>query len=150
MRRDAGSMPAFRYEYELAQKDGVTFLWNTQPLEILERNSAVHGLRCLRTRVVGNGRRAQIEAIPGSEFTLDVDMVVKALGQQPMTDLVKSIHGLQLNAGRVVINHETHQTGNPKYFAGGDCVNGGKEVVDAVADGMAAARGIHRAVSGRP
>jgi dihydropyrimidine dehydrogenase (NAD+) subunit PreT len=149
-RRDAESMPAFRYEYELAQKDGVIFLWNTQPTGILGRNGTVLGLQCVRTRVVGKGRRAQIEAIQGTEFTIEIDMVVKALGQQPMAGLVKSIHGLKLNAGRVVVNRETHQTGNPKYFAGGDCVNGGKEVVDAVADGMAAARGIHKAVGGRP
>jgi dihydropyrimidine dehydrogenase (NAD+) subunit PreT len=78
------------------------------------------------------------------EFTLEIDMVIKALGQRPVTDLLRSIPGIQLRNGRVVVDAETHQTGNPKYFAGGDCVNGGKEVVDAVAEGMAAARGIER------
>jgi len=74
---------------------------------------------------------------------------VKALGQQPVTELVQSIRGVEMKAGRVVVNPETCQTGNPKYFAAGDCVNGGKEVVDAVAEGMAAARGIHKQVGGR-
>jgi len=143
-RRGEDSMPAFKYEYELAKSDGVIFLWNTQPLRIAGKGGVVTGLECQRTRLVGSGRSAQVEPIAGSEFLVEVDWVVKALGQQPMTDLVKSISGLQLNAGRVVVNPETHQTGNPKYFAGGDCVNGGKEVVDAVAEGMAAARGIHR------
>jgi dihydropyrimidine dehydrogenase (NAD+) subunit PreT len=147
-RRGADSMPAFKYEYELAQKDGVIFLWNTQPQQILGQGGTVHGLQCSKTNVVGRGRKARVETIAGSEFIVEVDMVVKALGQQPMSDLVKSIHGLKLNAGRVVINPETHQTGNLKYFAGGDCVNGGKEVVDAVADGMAAARGIDKVVRG--
>ncbi|HEV2351550.1 MAG TPA: NAD(P)-dependent oxidoreductase [Terriglobia bacterium] len=148
-RRGPESMPAFKYEYELAQRDGVIFLWNTQPLQVLGRGATVHGLECVRTNVVGKGRAARVENTAGSEFTLDVDMVVKALGQQPAIDLVKSIQGLELNAGRVVVNRETHQTGHPKYFAGGDCVNGGKEVVDAVAEGMRAARGIHKTVGGR-
>lgn len=148
-RRDAESMPAFKYEYELAQKDGVIFLWNTQPLRILGRGESVQRLECMKTKMVGKGRAARVEPVEGSEFTVEVDMVVKALGQQPAMDLMKSIEGLELEAGRVAINPETHQTGNPKYFAGGDCVNGGKEVVDAVAEGMAAARGIHELVGGR-
>ena len=148
-RRGEDSMPAFKYEYELAKSDGVIFLWNTQPTQVIGKGGVVTGLQCQRTRLVGNGRNAQVEPISGSEFLVEVDWVVKALGQQPMTDLVKTISGLQLNAGRVVVNPETHQTGNPKYFAGGDCVNGGREVVDAVAEGMAAARGIHKAVGSR-
>jgi dihydropyrimidine dehydrogenase (NAD+) subunit PreT len=148
-RRGADSMPAFKYEYELAKKDGVTFHWNAQPVRVVGQGGVVCGLQCVRTHLVGNGRSARVEPIAGSDFSVEVDMVVKALGQQPMTELVKSIFGLELNEGRVVINPETYQTGNPKYFAGGDCVNGGREVVDAVAEGMAAARGIHRAVGGR-
>jgi len=143
-RRGEDSMPAFKYEYELAKSDGVIFLWYTQPIRIVGKGGAVTGLECQRTRLAGNGRGARVEPIAGSEFLVEVDWVVKALGQQPVTDLLKSISGLELNAGRVVINPETRQTGNPKYFAGGDCVNGGREVVDAVAEGMAAARGIHR------
>ena len=145
-RRGEDSMPAFKYEYELAKSDGVIFLWYTQPIRIVGKGGVVTGLECQRTRVAGNGRSARAEPISGSEFLVEVDWVVKALGQQPVTDLLKSISGLDLNAGRVVINPETRQTGNPKYFAGGDCVNGGREVVDAVAEGMAAARGIHRRI----
>ena len=69
-------------------------------------------------------------------------MVVRAVGQQPVTDFLRSVNGLALAANGTVQINELHQTGNPKYFAGGDCTNGGKEVVDAVADGMAAARGM--------
>jgi glutamate synthase (NADPH/NADH) small chain len=141
-RRGEDSMPAFAYEYELAKQDGVIFLWNTQPLAILGRQGAVTGLECARTRLEGQGRFARVEIEPGSNFTLAVDMVVKALGQQPVTEFLRSIRGMELKEGRVIVDPATHQTGNPKYFAGGDCVNGGKEVVDAVAEGMAAARGI--------
>ncbi|MGD0697200.1 MAG: NAD(P)-dependent oxidoreductase [Terriglobia bacterium] len=143
-RRDQDAMPAFKYEYELAQKDGVIFLWQTQPTRIVGEGGAVCGLECVRTQLAGSGRRGRVEPVPGSEFVLDVDMVVKALGQQPVTELVQSIRGVEMKAGCVVVNPATHQTGNPKYFAAGDCVNGGREVVDAVAEGMLAAKGIHQ------
>jgi glutamate synthase (NADPH/NADH) small chain len=68
-------------------------------------------------------------------------MVVGAIGQQPVLDLLKSLPGVELNGDLLKVN-EAGQTSNPRYFAGGDCVNGGKEVVDAVAEGMRAARGI--------
>jgi len=69
-------------------------------------------------------------------------MVVRALGQKKLAFL-KEIPNLKLGGGKVVVNNETMQTSNPKYFAGGDCVNGGGEVVDAVAHGKRAARGIN-------
>jgi dihydropyrimidine dehydrogenase (NAD+) subunit PreT len=141
-RRGEDSMPAFAYEYELAKHDGVIFLWSTQPLAILGHDGTVTGLECARTRLEGRGRFARVEIEPGSNLVLDVDMVVKALGQQPVTGFLCSIPGIELRNGRVMVDPATHQTANPKYFAGGDCVNGGKEVVDAVAEGMAAARGI--------
>jgi len=141
-RRGEDSMPAFAYEYELAKRDGVTFLWNTQPLAILGHEGAVTGLECARTRLEGRGRHARVEVEPESNFVLGVDMVMKALGQQPVTEFLRTIPGIKLENGRVLVDAATHQTANPKYFAGGDCVNGGKEVVDAVAEGMAAARGI--------
>lgn len=140
-RRSEREMPAFKYEYELAQRDGVVFQWNTQPVRFLGDGS-VEALECVRTRLVGEGRRAKVETVPGSEFILPVDMVVFALGQQPVAQLFQKVPGLQFRNGCVVVNPETGQTGNPKYYAGGDCVNGGKEVVDAVAEGMKAARGI--------
>jgi glutamate synthase (NADPH/NADH) small chain len=140
-RRGEREMPAFQYERALAQKDGVTFHWYTQPVRIVG-NGTVEALECVRTRLVGDGRRAKVETVPGSEFVLPADMVVRALGQQPLVESLKKIPGLVVKDGCVVVNPETGQTGNPKYFAGGDCVNGGREVVDAVAEGMRAARGL--------
>lgn len=142
-RRDEASMPAFEYEYELAKRDGVIFYWLTQPLRVLGEKGVVKGLECARTRLEGKGRLAPVKRVAGSEFVIEVDMVVKALGQRPVSDFLKSLPGLKIQSERVVVDPQTHQTSNPRYFAGGDCVNGGKEVVDAVAEGMAAARGIH-------
>jgi len=143
-RRSEREMSAFHYEYELAKKDGVNFLWQTQPLRVLGEGGAVTGLECLRTQLGApdaRGRRTP-EVLPGSNFTLAVDMVVRAVGQKPVTEVLRTVSGIELSKNGTIIVSAQHQTGNPKYFAGGDCVNGGREVVDAVAEGMAAAKGI--------
>lgn len=144
-RRSEAEMPAFTYEFELAKKDGVIFFWQAQPVRVAGGKGVVTGLECVRTRLSApdkRGRRTP-EPIPGTEFTLDVDMVVRAVGQKPVTEFLRAVKGIELTEeGRVVVDEKTGQTGHPKYFAGGDCVNGGREVVDAVAEGMRAARGI--------
>ena len=143
-RRSEKEMSAFPYEYELAKKDGVHFLWQTQPVRVIGSGGLVTGLECLRTRLGApdhRGRRAP-EPIPESNFTIEVDMVIRAVGQKPVTDFLREVKGIELRKNGTVVTNEHHQTGNPKYFAGGDCVNGGGEVVDAVAEGMTAARGI--------
>lgn len=143
-RRGESDIPAFHYEYELAKLDGVTFHWFVQPVRILGDQGRVAALECIRTRVESSdaARRSKIVPIPGTEFTLAVDMVVRAIGQKPVTDVLRAVPGIEVRSNGTVAVNERHQTGHPKYFAGGDCVNGGKEVVDAVAEGMAAARGI--------
>ena len=152
-RRTREEMPAFDYEYELAKSDEVEFLWQTAPVEIVSDNdsSQVNALRCVRTELGepdASGRRAA-RTIEGSEFVVSVDMIIKATGQQKMKELLSSIPGVELDsAGRVRVNAETMQTGNPKFFAGGDCVNGGREAVDASQTGKLAASGIHAALTG--
>ncbi len=154
-RRGEPEVPAFKYEYELAQKDGVAFYWNTAPVRIVG-NGRVEALECARTRLAEGstpdrrGRSARLDLLPGTEFAIPADMVVRAVGQQPVVALLKALPGVVIEDGCVVVNPQTGQTGNPKYFAGGDCVNGGKEVVDAVAEGMRAARGIDAWLSRSP
>ena len=166
-RRGEEEMSAFQYEYDLAKKDQVIFLWNTQPIHVIEGNGSVAGLECIRTKPADSGarvndasahasapttgrrRRREPQQIPGTEFTIDVDMVVRAVGQQPVTEFLSSVSALQLSSNGTVVVNENGQTGNPKYFAAGDCVNGGKEVVDAVAEGMSAARSIDSSL-GKP
>ncbi|MBV9957498.1 MAG: FAD-dependent oxidoreductase, partial [Acidobacteria bacterium] len=152
-RRTEKEMPAYAYEYELAKKDAIEFWWQTAPVEVLsdESGSRVAALRCVRMELGeadASGRRTA-QPRPGSEFDIPVDMVIKALGQQKMRSFFEQIAGLELDqAGRVQVNPQTMQTGNPKYFAGGDCVNGGREAVDASQMGKLAAQGIHTALSG--
>jgi len=145
-RRGEPEMPAFAYEYQLAKQDAVSFLWQTQPVRVLGRDGHVSGLECVRTELGApdaKGRRNPIPA-PGTEFTIEVDMVVRAVGQKPATDFLKVLPGIEIDKAGIVKVNELHQTGNAKYFAGGDCTNGGREVVDAVAEGMAAARGLDK------
>ena len=143
-RRGEKEMPAFRYEYDLAKLDGVLFHWYTQPIRIVGEGGKVTGIECVRTRLEqGNGRkRGKVAPIPGSEFKIEVDMVVRAIGQKPVTDLFRTIPGIEVHDNGIIAIDEQHRTGAQKYFAGGDCTNGGKEVVDAVAEGKAAARSI--------
>ncbi|MCU1287071.1 MAG: FAD-dependent pyridine nucleotide-disulfide oxidoreductase [Acidobacteriales bacterium] len=147
-RRGEAEASAFEYEIELAKKDSITFVWQSVPTRILGRDK-VESLECVKTMLGppdASGRRSP-KNISGSEFRLDVDMVIKALGQKRKTDFLQSISGLKLEKGCVQVQPATMQTANPKYFAGGDCVNGGGEVVDAVAHGKTAAAGIHQVLS---
>jgi dihydropyrimidine dehydrogenase (NAD+) subunit PreT len=143
-RRGEQDMPAFRYEYDLAKLDGVRFHWHTQPVRIIGEAGRVAAIECVRTQfeAAPGPRGGKLVAVPGSEFKIEVDMVVRAIGQKPVTEFLGAVAGIALRENGTVIINEQRQTGNAKYFAGGDCVNGGKEVVDAVAEGMAAARGI--------
>jgi glutamate synthase (NADPH/NADH) small chain len=144
-RRGPEEMSAFDYEYELAKKDTVMFWWQAMPVRIIgDDHGHVAALECVRTeRGAKDARgRSSFVPVPGSEFRLEVGMVVKALGQKRKTDFLQQIAGLQLKNGCVVADAQTMRTTNPKYFAGGDCVNGGGEVVDAVAHGKRAALGI--------
>jgi dihydropyrimidine dehydrogenase (NAD+) subunit PreT len=151
-RRGEKQMSAFGYEYQLAKLDGVVFHWFSQPVRVVGENGKVAGIECLRTRLEHDGvtGRVRVVAIPGTEFRLDVDMVVRAIGQKPVTDILRSVSGIELRADGTVAVNDRRQTGRAKYFAGGDCVNGGKEVVDAVAEGMEAARGIDAWIGALP
>ena len=142
-------MSAFGYEYELAKKDMVKFCWQALPVRIMDDgHGRVAALECVRTEKGPKDARGRSSfvPVPGTEFRLDVGMVVKALGQKRKTDFLRQIAGLELKNGCVVVAPGTMRTGHPRYFAGGDCVNGGGEVVDAVAHGKKAAAGIHQAM----
>ena len=81
---------------------------------------------------------------PRCSVVIPADTVIKATGQTARADFFKAIPGIVLDGGRPVHDPITMQTKNPRYFVGGDCANGGKEVVNAVAEGKRAARAIQR------
>jgi dihydropyrimidine dehydrogenase (NAD+) subunit PreT len=142
-RRSQKEMPAYNFEYELAKSDGVQFHFLSAPKRIIG-NTHVESLECIRMKLGQpdeEGRRRP-EPIPGSEFQIPVDMVITSVGQNLDETVLSQIPNLKTQHGRIVVDPETLQTTNPKFFAGGDCINGGKEVVNAAADGKKAAYGI--------
>jgi dihydropyrimidine dehydrogenase (NAD+) subunit PreT len=145
-RRGGGHMPAYPFEVELAKADGCGFLCDAIPVAVVGDAGHVAGLRLARTEV----RDGRVMAVPDSEFTIPCDLVLRAVGQGDTSGRLRDwFPDLALDAaGRVSHDPTTMQTNLPKLFVGGDCANGGREVVHAVADGTRAARGIHLALTG--
>lgn len=133
-RRGPEQMSAFDFEYEHAKQEGVRFLWHVQPIGI-KGSGKVEALELERMQTTDDG---SLVPIPGSAFELAVDHVILAIGQATHAESLAAGRRVKLERGRIVIDRATGQTSNPKYFAGGDCTNGGREVVDAVADGKRA------------
>jgi glutamate synthase (NADPH/NADH) small chain len=142
-RRTEAEMPAYRHEVEEAREEGVRFEWLTAPVGFAG-DARLEAVECRRMRLGEpdeSGRRRP-EEIPGSEFAMPADTAVIAIGQRPRAELLDWVDGLRLERGRVEVDPETGRTGNPKVFAGGDAVNGGASVVQAVAEAKRAARAI--------
>jgi glutamate synthase (NADPH/NADH) small chain len=142
-RRSREEMPAYAHEVALARDAGCRFLFHAAPLRIVGRER-VEELVLQRMQLGArdaSGRRRP-EPVPGDQLTLAVDSVIVATGQEPHRDLFAQLPGVEQAHGRIVVEARTLQTSNPRYFAGGDCISGGKEVVNAVAEGKRAAAGI--------
>jgi len=138
-RREEKDISAFSFEYEHAKLQRIQFHWNTLLIAIHIDDEGLSEIECAR---VASGNDQEFRQLPNSTFNLECDLLIPAIGQSGLLEFLSKFHNLQLTQGRVVIDRTTGQTTNPKYFAGGDCVNGGREVVDAVADGKRAALGI--------
>ncbi|MDW5266443.1 MULTISPECIES: NAD(P)-dependent oxidoreductase [Acidobacteriaceae] len=134
-RRTREHISAFDFEYRQALQEGVHFLWLTQLMAIHSSAIGITSVECLRMEIDSDG---SLKPVEGSTSHMECNMVIPAIGQSPLLELLDQCREVQLERGRVVVNRATGQTTNPKYFAGGDCVNGGREVVDAVADGKRA------------
>ncbi len=149
-RRSRAEMPAYDAEIALAQERGVELLFLHSPTRIIG-DQQVAGMEC-QPMILGepdaSGRRRPIPAdLPIKN--VDCGVVIRALGQRVDEKLVSSIGGVKVRKGLVKVDENSGQTDNPKYFAGGDCVNGGREVVHAAAEGMRAARAIHQLIAGK-
>ena len=142
-RRSEAEMPAFEFEFDLAKREGVRFHWLTQPVAIHGR-AAVESVECVRMELGPPDRRGRRQPLPvaGSNFGLACDMLIPSIGQSRLLDFLSQFRDVSLEGGSVAVDRATCQTKNPRYFAGGDCVNGGREVVDAVAEGKRAALAI--------
>jgi dihydropyrimidine dehydrogenase (NAD+) subunit PreT len=138
-RRGEHDISAFSFEYEQAKREGIVFHWNTIPVVVHHDDGSLASIECAR---VWPSKDDEFRRIPNSGFHMECHLLIPAIGQSPLLEFLSCCRDLQLQKGRVVIDRATGQTTNPKYFAGGDCVNGGREVVDAVADGKRAAIGM--------
>jgi glutamate synthase (NADPH/NADH) small chain len=147
-RRDEENMPGSRREVKNAREEGVHFLFNRQPIEIVGENGVVAGVKVVETRLGepdARGRRLP-EPIPGSEEILPADAVLIAFGFRPSPAKWFEKHGIAIDSsGRVVApegGKYKFQTQNPKVFAGGDMVRGSDLVVTAIWEGRQAAEGM--------
>ena len=137
-RRGLDQMSAFTFEYDHARHEGVTFRWHVAPVSI-HGTTQVEALQLQPLTPQPDGSLTPSDQPP---YTLPVDQIILAIGQATHTGFLANTQ-LKLERGRIIIDRSTGQTSNPKYFAGGDCTNGGREVVDAVADGKRAALALH-------
>ncbi len=145
-RRSENELNAYDFEVQHAREKGVKFLFLSSPVEIVGKDK-VEGIKFIKNtieRTKSNTKsKPEIKPVTGTEFIINCDRVIIATGQEKQVNFLNGIQNLKLEAGKIVINKD-FQTSNAKYFAGGDCINGGKEVVNAAADGRDAARGIHK------
>ena len=130
-------MSGYQHEWEAALQQGVTAAWQSLPTAF-EGNARVQRVKCVKLD-------AAKKPIAGTEFTLQADLVLLAIGQSKLGAMLASLSGITVDKG--IIRVDAHGfTGRAKWYAGGDCTNGGKEVVNAAAEGKAAARGIDAAI----
>ena len=145
-RRGMDEMPARREEIHHAQQEGVQFMNLVAPLEVLgDEKGWVRGLKAIRCELGepdASGRRRPVE-IEGSEFVLDVDMVIVAIGTSPNPLIASTTPGLETNKrGGLVVREDSLRTSRDAVWAGGDAVTGAATVILAMGAGKQAAREI--------
>jgi heterodisulfide reductase subunit A len=146
-RRSRAEMPAAPYEVAAAEAEGIEVQLLVAPTRVLEVDGQVGGIECIRMELGepdSSGRRRPVP-IQGSEFSLDVDTVIAAIGQTVESDGL----GLETKWGRLVVEQDTLQSTAAGIFAGGDAVTGPASVVDAIGAGIRAAESMHRYLRGQ-
>lgn len=152
-RRTLSEMTAYEFEYEFAKQDGVEFRWLTAPVRIIgDDKGKVKAIECIKMKLEEpgeDGRRRPV-AVKGSEFTLEAEAVIKAIGQTRYTELIEQF-GLEHEDGVVKINPITFQTSHEKVFACGDVIFGKGQgeamVVSAAQQGKETAYAVHKLLS---
>jgi glutamate synthase (NADPH/NADH) small chain len=147
-RRTESEMTAYGHEYDFIKREGVEFRFLAQPCRVVINGGRVSGIECRRVALGppdASGRPAPRE-VPGSEFVLPADQIVKAIGQQKPR--LATLLGLATTQGYIRVNQE-FETNLPGVYAGGDCIRswGAASTVMAVQDGKLAAHAIHRKIS---
>jgi glutamate synthase (NADPH/NADH) small chain len=133
------SMSGYQHEWSAAREEGARAVFQAQPLAF-EGSGKVERVRAV---AMDDHKRP----IPGKELSEPADLVLVAIGQSKLGDQLAGLSGIRLERGRVLVDDRGF-TGRKGWFAGGDCANGGKEVVNAAAEGKRAAQSIHRLLTG--
>jgi dihydropyrimidine dehydrogenase (NAD+) subunit PreT len=137
-------MSGYEHEFEAGVSEGVKGVWQTQPVAFEGASSSGRGdVQRIRAVKLDDKKKP----IAGSDHVIDADLVLLAIGQAKLGELLGGLDGIKLDKGRIVVDADGF-TGRAKYWAGGDCANGGKEVVNASAEGKRAANAIHTALTG--
>ena len=139
-RGDEAAMSGYAHEWSEAKREGARAVWRAQPLAYLG-DGAVTGLRCALLD-------ASKKPIAGEEIELPTDLVLLAIGQGKLGDLLAGLPGIEVARG-VIVTDANGRTGRGGWYAGGDAANGGKEVVNAAAEGKRAALAIHADLEAR-
>jgi heterodisulfide reductase subunit A-like polyferredoxin len=150
-RRSRKEMLAEQEEVEEAEKEGVEILFQVAPLKIVGAKGKVNGIQCIRTRLTEpdtSGRRKPIP-IEGSEFFIEAQHIIPAIGQEPDLDFLGTDPQVEISKWNLlVVNPETLQTKQPDVFAGGDAITGPATVIEAVEAGKRAARYMAKYIQG--
>ncbi len=145
-RRSFEEMPAIPSEIKMAKEKGVMFWIKAMPRKILgEKNNNVKAIECIETKLGEpdkTGRKKPIP-IPGTEFQLNVDIVIEAIGQKAENEFIKN-KDLKVNPNGTINTNKNRETSIPGIFAAGDVTSGGSTVVQAIAEGIEAAIGIDK------
>ena len=150
-RRSEEELPARAEEVHHAKEEGVIFDVLTNPVEIMEKDGWVQGIKCVKmelTEADESGRRRPT-AITGSEFVLDVDTVIMSLGTSPNPLIASTTEGLEINQWKCIVADEKGRTTKEGVYAGGDAVTGAATVILAMGAGKDAAQGIHEYLSNK-
>jgi len=143
-RRSRAEMPATDWEIEEAEEEGVKIHFLAAPTQVLGENDKVSGMLCIKMSLGEpdeSGRRRP-EPIEGSEFVLDVDTIIAAIGQGPDISFLTEGRGVKTDRDRIVADLDTQLTDRPGVFAGGDVVTGAASAIEAIAAGRRAAESI--------
>jgi len=151
-RRTREEMPVDEKELEQVEEEGVKIHYLTTPIRVLSKEGArVSGVRCIRNRLgepEADGRRRPIP-IEGSEFDINIDLLIPAVSQSPDISFLPEEIGLEISKwDRLAVNPETFEANVVGIFAGGDFITGPRDVIRVIADGRKAALSIHSYLSG--
>ncbi|MEK7274304.1 MAG: FAD-dependent oxidoreductase, partial [Candidatus Desantisbacteria bacterium] len=143
-RRSRAEMPANEIEINEAGHEGINYHFLTAPVMVIAENNMVKGIECIRMELGepdSSGRRSPIP-VPGSEFTIDVETVIAAIGQFPETECLTKDEGMQIGRGKTIVVDNGMAAGKAGVFAAGDAVSGASTAIEAIAGGKKAALAI--------